>query len=215
MAIARTGARNANNNGSSLTITSFVISSGSDQVLFCSGYIVGATAPTSITHNGTSMTQLYAGDDASGAKVFTYYLIAPTVGTYNIVLSRASSSWNNMNAVSYSGVDQTTPYYGNGHVGSTASTTQTVNATATSANDWFYLSSAGQRESSANTNVTSAVNGPQNDTFDTNGTVGSTSARDYKIDISSPGLNYNYLHYLFVKEAGAASTFIPKTVMID
>lgn len=215
MAIARTGTSSGNNSASSLTI-SHTNSAGADQFLAVSGLITGATTVTGITHNGVSMTSLYNADFAEGPLyVATFVLKNPAVGTYNVVMTRSSSGNNFFNCVSWSDVDQTTPYYNNGHVGSTTSTTQTVNLTATSADDWFYLYSGGQRDSTANTNVTRVVNGNQSDSFDSNGTVGSTSARDYKIDVASSGSTYNYLQYFLLKKAGAAATFIPKIVMID
>lgn len=206
MAIARTGTSSGNNTASSLTI-SHTNSSGADQFLVVSGWITATTTVTGITHNGVSMTALYNADTAAGPiYVATFVLKNPGVGTYNVVITRGSSGYNYFNCMSWSDVDQTTPYYNSGHVGSTTSTTQTVSLTATSADDWVYLFSGGQRDSTANTNVTRIVNAVQTDSFDSNGTVGSTSARDYKIDVASPGSDYNYLHYFLLKKAGAAAT---------
>lgn len=202
MAIVRTGTAQANNGPSATSLTvSLTISAGADQFAVATGYATGSSAPTSIVRNGQSFTAISTGDLA-GAYNFLYYLVAPTVGTYNAVLTLSSAGYNNMAITAYSDIDQTTPYYGYAKFLTAASNPNTIAATGTSVDDWFHASSTGNRDSTAGTNLTLANNGITVDQFDSNGTIGSTSSRNYVVDITSPFANANYVYYLFLKKTG-------------
>lgn len=74
--------------------------------------VVGNNAPTSVTYNGVSMTQLglQAVAGYGGRQVTRYGLVNPASGTNNVVLTFASDGLDGVLIVhSYSGVNQTTP----------------------------------------------------------------------------------------------------------
>lgn len=205
MAIVRDSTSSGVNGPSQPGITVAHTCTGTDLVLYVSCTSSGGT--NSVTYNGVAMTAIKANDAAVGPiYVSTYRLINPPTGVHNIVVT-APSGYNAVNAVSYTGVDQTTPDYGATSVGSTTTNPQTVAASATSVDDWFFLYSGGQRNTTATTNLTLASDQSQSDIFDSNGTVGSTSSRNYEVTISSTSTNYNYIHYFFLKakSGGGAS----------
>lgn len=106
----------------SLTL-SVVVSSGSNLLLFVAVNQRGGTAndPTGITYGGTALTMVSsssvkAGGNPSWGSFWT--LIAPTVGTANLVVTTPSGGAKLVVvATTYTGVDQTTP------VGTPATTT--------------------------------------------------------------------------------------------
>lgn len=196
MAIASDATSTGVNNSSSLTVSHTC--TGSDLVLEVTCWS-NAGDTTGVTYNGVAMTPIYLNDNAGGVRCSTFSLVNPATGTHNIVLSRSGSSFNVIAAKSYTGVDQTTPYYGQTSQFNSATNPTTVAATATSVDDWFYLGSAGNRETTASTNLTLQADGTQADIFDSNGAVGSTSSRNYSVTVSSVAANVNYIHSFFLK----------------
>jgi hypothetical protein len=209
MAIARAGTGNGFNGPGQTTLTISVVNSGgSNQLLLVNGYVTGSSSAPSITYNGVALTVISSGDNASGSYNFAAYLIAPATGTNNLVLTAGGAGYNNITATIYSDIDQTTPYYGYGKFSSLGTNPESISASGTSVDDWFWMASSGQRDSTANTNLTVYGNGSGVDIYDSNGTIGVTTSRDYKIDITSGGPNYNYQYYLFLKKLSASASKI-------
>jgi len=205
MAIASDATSTGVNSSTSLTVSHTC--TGSDRVLEVSCW-TNAGDTTGVTYNGVSMTAVYLNQDVGGVRCSTFTLVNPASGTNNIVLSRSGTNFNVLAAKSYTGVDQTTPNYGSASQLNSATNPTTVAATAASADDWFYLASMGNRETTANTNLTLQANGVQADIFDSNGTVGSTSSRNYSVDLTAVTANANYIQSFFLKEATSSSSFI-------
>lgn len=88
----------------------------------------GSAGVSGITYNGTSMTALASinnSDSFANILINTYYLIAPSTGANNIVVTRSGSPVTNSSVcgISFTGVDQTTP------LGTAATNTQNNGST--------------------------------------------------------------------------------------
>jgi len=116
MAIAFNAATNGGNvnPGSSLTF-SHTVSSGSNRMLVVAitgDYVVGNDKITGVTYGGTTMTQgdkHYFADGGSGnaSWMYWYYLMNPTSGANNVVISASGSQTIIACAADYTGVKQT------------------------------------------------------------------------------------------------------------
>lgn len=99
----------ASNNSATLALTFSHTCSGSDRLLLVSCH--GADQSFSVTYNGVAMTELYDGTPGSPFKfIAVYALVAPATGANDVVITRSGSTPVIAGAVSYTGVDQTTPY---------------------------------------------------------------------------------------------------------
>lgn len=88
---------------------SFTVSSGSNRILIVS--FEGATGSgaddiTSVTYNGVAMTlgQKTAPTNGTNRYLYTYYLLNPSSGANNVVISRTTSDWMLPVAAEYTGV---------------------------------------------------------------------------------------------------------------
>lgn len=73
----------------------------------------GGTTVSSITYNGTPMTFVASRQHASGKpRVEVYQLVAPPTGTHDVVVTLSGIDKVTIGAISYTGVDQTTPIEG-------------------------------------------------------------------------------------------------------
>ncbi len=120
------------NNSNTATI-SHTTASGSNRLM-----IVGVSAQqpgasiTSMTYNGTSLTKLVRVTNASQTRVEIWYLVAPAVGTFNVVVNNSGGENAIIGVQTYSGVDQTTPFGTYVSASSISGTTATVNASSAS-----------------------------------------------------------------------------------
>jgi hypothetical protein len=86
--------------------------SGSDRILFvfihCNGGNGDAT--TGATYNGVALTQLCQ-DDGTFAQIEAWYLVNPSVGTHDVVVTKGNNAGAPYQIVaeSFTGVDQTNP----------------------------------------------------------------------------------------------------------
>ncbi|MFK7807458.1 MAG: CSLREA domain-containing protein, partial [Saprospiraceae bacterium] len=120
------------NNSNSVTF-SHTTGAGTDRLLMVG---VSAQQPghqvTSLTYNGVALTRLGRYTHPSQTRVEIWYLIAPPVGTYNIVLNNSVNENAVIGAQSFADVNQTTPFgtpassTGNGTLGN-ASVTAAAN----------------------------------------------------------------------------------------
>ena len=162
MAIALDSSSGSGVSTSSLSYSHTI--SGSDRIL-----IMGVTFATGTSINGTptyggvSMTQIDSVIAAAGStfsNTYFFYLLAPTVGTANIVINGSTSNYIYSSAISYTGVDQTNPIDASGSFTQASSTSITKSITTTADNCWLssFTVSGTANSISAGTNVTQRQN---------------------------------------------------------
>lgn len=128
---------------SSLTF-SMTVASGSDRALLVSfGYYNRSRSATGVTFNGDALTKLRRYDNGSAAATSEiWYLAAPDVGTYNVVITLDAATGSGVEfvgtALSFTGVDQTTPLEADngGTVVTGAHTAHSGSVTTVTANAW-------------------------------------------------------------------------------
>lgn len=135
MAIAFDSATNASFGGSAGTSKTFSHTcSGSDRYLFVNTH-TDSNVVTGVTYNGVAMTLLQG--QATDYYNTVWGLVAPATGTNNVVISCSSSVNIIPNAVSYTGVAQSTPTIKNTF--STTGSTLTGTLTTTVDNSWLMM----------------------------------------------------------------------------
>jgi len=103
---------------------------GSNRLLLVGAYFGGAGGVSSVTYGGQSMTLLKSYVSGTDYTVI-YYLVAPPVGANNVVFTTVSSTNPQLRALSFNGVDQSTPFEGDtSYSASCSSCTITVVSTA-------------------------------------------------------------------------------------
>lgn len=111
---------------------------GSDRILFVSAYC-GTSAAMTATYNGvsmTSVTNLAMTGAASGQYIRMWYLVNPSTGANNCVLSSTSDMYGF--STSYTGASQTgQPDSTNSGGNASGSTSLTVSTTTTADNCWL------------------------------------------------------------------------------
>jgi hypothetical protein len=123
---------------SSLTF-SHTVNSGSNSILIVSvggsdSVTPGNCIPTGVTYGGVSLTKVgSATETGAGNGASVWYLLAPTVGTANVVVTfGASIATSQAGSISLFGVHQTTPVDVSGGAAALS-----VTLTTTAANDWI------------------------------------------------------------------------------
>jgi len=173
-------------NSTSLTFAHTV--SGSDRILMVQLYTFQGTQPsiTGITYNGVALTS--KGSRVSDLSGYTqqWSLVAPATGANNIVISMNSSQVF-ATAVSYTGVDQTTPHPDATVTGSVTGTSLSATMTTTVADSWLVL--AGRSPSRAPTAGASTIVRKLNGT---SGDAGWTLDSDGGRSTGSNSLNWSY-----------------------
>jgi|GEM_PF-4223988 len=108
--VAGTAVSGTLNNASSTTI-SYTNTSGSNKLL-----VVGVSAQqpygyvTSITYNGTQLTKLGNLSNSNQGRIEGWYLVNPPVGTFNVVVNNSQGDNAVIGVMSFSNVNQTTPF---------------------------------------------------------------------------------------------------------
>lgn len=98
-------------------------SSGVDRGLLVQVCTEESKTITGITYNGVALTQQEVATDATGnLRQEQWFLVAPTVGTYNIVITMSAAAYITAGAETINGVNQSTP------IGATQTTTGNSNA---------------------------------------------------------------------------------------
>lgn len=82
---------------------------GSNLLLLVSVVVPSAVTITSVTYNAVSMTSVGSADNASGGKVQIFRLINPATGANSVVVTPDHNGPAAAGAISFTGVDQTTP----------------------------------------------------------------------------------------------------------
>lgn len=110
---------------------------GSDLILFVGAWTRGTNTPTA-TYNGVSMTAIgpKVGPTVDGDYATLFYLINPSTGTNNIVVSLSSSNLIATIGVSYTGAKQSGQPDASNTYGPTTATTDNVSVTTVADNSW-------------------------------------------------------------------------------
>lgn len=142
MAIAFDASSSGSVNSTSLTVSHTC--SGSERILFAciTTYTNNSDAVTGVTYNGVAMTRVPTdGYQAmSGNAVYLYYLVAPSAGTFDMVISVASSRLIKTVNASFTGVEQVNPIDASTKGTQATATTTTATITTTTNNCWLIAS---------------------------------------------------------------------------
>lgn len=170
-------------NGTAASSTSITWShtcTGSDRILVVSveGGTTSTTDVTSVTYNSVSLTKAVAYNNNENRASYLWILVAPATGANDVVVTKTSSDYMAVGAMSYTGASQTDQpdSFGTGTLasGTTVSPTTTVIAS----NCWLVggarMSGAGGISAGANTTIR-YQNGAEFGFGDSNGTVGTGS----------------------------------------
>lgn len=143
MAIAHAASSGVNvNNPVTSQTTAFNVGAGTDRFLYV--WVLGDAAATSgisgVTYAGVSMTKLATHRVGADRSFDVYYLVNPTSGSNNVVITRGVSGLIVSGFVAYTGVNQTTPIPSNTtFTDTTADTTIAENFTTTLNNSWAII----------------------------------------------------------------------------
>lgn len=178
MAIAYDSSAKGTTATSSLTFSHTC--SGSDLILFVACRFYQTDKITGVTYNGTAMTLANKRQDNAGNNCYIYlfYLVNPSTGANNVVVSASATPNIQMCAASasYTGVSQTGQPDSNTNKSST-SATMTMTTTVVASNCWLVGATSNFRATSASTGTTNRqqVAGDPFTISDSNGTVGTGS----------------------------------------
>jgi len=108
------------------------------------------TTVTSVTYDGAALTQVTTAVYTSNPQVRTYVfrLVNPTSGTKTIVVNFAGATLSVAGAVTYTGVDQSTPIQ-TSNTATGSSTAPSVSVTVTGSGRWVFGHLGGHRTASA------------------------------------------------------------------
>ena len=146
--------------------------------------VTKGTTVSSITYNGVSMTIVETIDMTGWAyRLVLAYLVSPATGTHNIVATTSGTSANGFifTAQTFTGVSTSSPvdsHTSNYHTGTSTGYTQTITLSPTTSTGWMWGScqaSNGAGTLTGGTNTTLRGTNNQQNTFDTNGVIGSGS----------------------------------------
>ncbi len=181
MAIAFVGAADLGNNGGGDDLTvAYTVGGGSDRLLVVG--VVGDTGSdliSGVTYNGTAMT--LADSFAPGNRYsYLFYLLNPSTGSNNVVVTNSSNCYILAQAADYSGVGSFDAKIEAQTAGT--ATTKTTSLTTIAADCWIILYEHGydavSTSPTAGTGATRRVNEAAfglGGLFDTNGTVSAGS----------------------------------------
>ena len=195
MAIARDAISQGASNGQS-TLTFSHTCSGSDRILFVSLGQGASNSASGVTYNSTAMTRVNT-QNVSGTTFMNmsiWYLVAPSTGANNIVVTNGGTGFNWALASSYTGVDQSSPINpSGGNTGVATASSLAVSITTGADNEWIYgIAMSGSSDSAftAGTNTSLLamnVNGWDGH-FDTNSAQTPAGSKTVNINRASSGL---------------------------
>jgi hypothetical protein len=128
--------------GISVTTTTFShVCTGSDRLIFITAHGGDGTAAdrtlTAASYNAVAATSSWTVEDGAWNGSSGYYLVAPATGSNTVSVTYGGNCFNtSCGAVSFTGVDQTTPV-GSSATATGTSTTPTVTVTKDNASDWI------------------------------------------------------------------------------
>lgn len=170
MAIAFDASAGSNTGVPATSLTYAHTCTGTDRILFIGAMVALSTdSITGVTYNGVSATLITsrASPPTSGYYAKLYYLVAPSTGANNVVISSSSSGYVFGKSVSYTGASQTGQPDAS-TTGTTTSTSYTTSLTSIADNCWAVLYDAGDRQPVASTGSTSRTTGSNDGIFDNN-----------------------------------------------
>jgi hypothetical protein len=180
---------------------------GTNPALVVSGHTgIYATNPiTGITYAGNAMTSV--GAQATGVNQWVVlYQITGTTGTNNIVISSSPSIALLGGAVSYTGVDQSSPV--DVHGGSSLTSTNVVQSLTTSVdNAWLVGAITANRALTPTASSTYRDSCCGNGLYDTNGPQ--TPAGSYSVGATQSDTTVSAIYALALKPAAAGVAIIP------
>ncbi len=121
---------------------SHTVGTGSNRLLIVAVTNYQVNTTTAVTYGGVSMTLINRSTgsvESLSQDTTLWYLVAPATGANNIVatLSGAASQYHSVHAMSYTGVNQTTPIDSNATGTSAAATSLTLSTTVVAENCWL------------------------------------------------------------------------------
>lgn len=211
MAIAFDASAGANTGVPATSYTYAHTCTGSDRILFVGAMIALLTDSISgVTYNGSAATFIASavqGPTAYYAKL--YYLIAPSTGANNVVISSSLSGYIFGKSASYTGASQT----GVPDASTTSTTTgtsYTTSVTSIADNCWAVLYDAGDRQPVASTGSTLRKSGPNDGIFDSNSAKTPAGSISMSLTRASGG---GQGQVMATFKPVATSTFIPAIMM--
>lgn len=189
MAISFDTATGSNNSGASILTYSHTCT-GSNLMLFVGIWNEDGDTNTGVTYNGVSMT-LVGKHINQGSTWFQYlyYLVSPTTGAHNVVISRSTSSGRlRGDSSSYAGV--TVPSIDASNTGGSTSSPLTISLTTVLNNCWTVIAASNGQAVSAGSGTTarngfSGVGGVLSGIGDSNGPI--TPAGSTSMGVTSTG----------------------------
>ena len=190
--------------------------SGTDTLLVVFATANSGQTITGVTYNGVSMTQKGSFiQDSAGPKNYCFYLVNPATGANNVVVT-ASSSVCPATAISYTGVDQTTPIDAYTTTASAATTSYTSTITTNSTNSWVVASSRTGNGFTLTAGANTVLRQqPELLYLGAGGVWDSGAARSSgsnSVNVTSSIQLYGGAHVLEIKEAGGVSGYANKVM---
>lgn len=148
---------------------------------------------TGVTYNGVSMTRIDRSNTGVGITVYAYYLVNPTAGANNVVVSASSGSdYLRAIAVSYTGALQTGQPEGSAKNNNGSTTSLTTTYTTTTDKSWCvsFVANDGALAMTNSTNVTTVRNNVSTITYlgDSDGDISPAGAYNMTWTCSSQGV---------------------------
>ncbi len=215
MAIAFVTAVDGTNNGgitSSLTF-SHTCGSGSDRLLVVvvwGDLSSNADQISGVTYNGVAMTRVDEINVTDGRWNYLYYLLNPSSGANNVVISSGGTHYIGGLAGDYTGVAQSGQPDATDTDSSQAGSSATASVTTTADNCWLicagYMNSALQAGTGATSRVEAAAfdNGGL---FDSNGPITPAGAASLEVESVNPGTAGSIVGAAFAPAGAAATTY--------
>jgi len=165
---------------SSITI-SHTTSSGSNRIMWVGVWDQNNDTVTGVTYNGVSMTQankIRVGTGGGAEYVYLYYLVAPSTGANNVVISRSVST-NSLHGrvITFTGASQTGIPDASNTGQSNSASSLAVSVTVVAANSWVVamMRNTNAAVASSDSNFTMRLTSSSIMIADTNGAVSAGS----------------------------------------
>lgn len=139
MAIALDSVTTVQTSGSS-SLTFSHTCTGSNLILFVISTANGSQTTTGVTYNGVALTKIGERTDSNGPTQYLWYLINPSTGANNVVITNSGSATAG-SAASYTGVAQSSPIDANTTTAETNTTSFATSITTVADNCWIICTS--------------------------------------------------------------------------
>lgn len=205
--------------GTSLTYAHNV--SATSNLLIVGVDTVGSTTDlvTGVTYNGVSMTRASSISDGVVRRAYLYFLVNPTTGSNNVVVSTSGSTAMTGASADYSGCNSSQPDSTASSSPGAASTTHSLSFTTVADNSWtvaLVTTEAGGSAPNASTGSTLRVDTADAGVhlLDSGGAV--TPAGSYTMNFTSPtSTRWSAAGMSFAPSGGASATFTPQLLSLS